>query len=103
MNTSLKMQCEVTGEGDPLLLVGGGLTGWKSWEPFVEVFNKQLRKVIRIQLLNVQYGLENRLLPADYSVKTESAALDTTLDSMGIINRLDVVAWSFGAFTSLDY
>ncbi len=103
MDTTLKMQCEVKGEGNPIVLVGGGLTGWKSWEPFVEIFNAKQRKVIRVQLLAVQYGLENRPLPADYSVKTESSALAATLDSLGFTTPVDIVAWSFGAFTSLDY
>ena len=93
MDTTLKMQCEVKGEGNPILLVGGGLTGWKSWEPFVEIFNAKQRKVIRVQLLAVQYGLENRPLPAVYSVKTESGALATTLDSLGFTAPIDVVAW----------
>jgi pimeloyl-ACP methyl ester carboxylesterase len=103
LDTRIKMQCEVKGEGDPILLVGGGLTGWKSWEPFVEIFNSKQRKVIRVQLLAVKYGLENRPLPVNYSVKTESSALAATLDSMGLTIPMDIVAWSFGAFTSLDY
>jgi pimeloyl-ACP methyl ester carboxylesterase len=102
-DTTLKMQCEVKGEGDPIVLVGGGLTGWKSWEPFVEFFTAKQRKVIRVQLIAVQYGLENRPLPQDYSVKTESGALAATLDSIGLTFPADIVAWSFGAFTSLDY
>ena len=76
------MQCEVTGNGRPLVLVPGGLTGWASWEPFAKTFSEK-RTVIRIQLLGVQFGLENRALPEDYSVKTESGALSETLDSLG--------------------
>lgn len=98
----MKMQCEVTGSGRPIVLVPGGLTGWASWEPFVKMFSEK-RTVIRVQLLGVQFGLENRPLPEDYSVKTESAALSVTLDSLGHNMPVDVVAWSFGAFTSLDY
>ena len=103
MDTTLKMQCEVKGEGEPIVLVGGGLTGWKSWEPFVEIFNAKHRKVIRVQLLAVEYGLENRSLPDGYSIKTESGALAATLDSLALTAPVDVVAWSYGAFTSLDY
>ena len=103
MNNTLKMQCEVKGEGEPIVLVGGGLTGWKSWEPFVEIFNAKQRKVIRVQLLDVQYGLEDRPLSDGYSVKIENGALAATLDSLGFTAPVDVVAWSFGAFTSLDY
>jgi pimeloyl-ACP methyl ester carboxylesterase len=97
------MLSEVKGSGSPLVLVGGGLTGWKSWEPFVEHFISKERTAIRVQLLCVQLGLEGRPLPSGYSVKTESAALATTLDSLGYKGQLDVVAWSFGAFISLDY
>jgi pimeloyl-ACP methyl ester carboxylesterase len=98
----MKMQCEVTGSGRPIVLVPGGLTGWASWEPFVKTFSDK-RTVIRVQLLGVQFGLENRPLQKDYSVKTESCALAATLDSLGYNMPVDVVAWSFGAFTSLDY
>lgn len=96
------MQYEVTGNADPLVLVPGGLTGWASWEPFVKLFSDK-RTVIRVQLLGVQFGLENRSLPEEYSVKTESSALAATLDSLGFTMPVDVVAWSFGAFTSLDF
>lgn len=98
----MKMLYEVTGNGSPIVLVPGGLTGWVSWEPFVKHFSEK-SKVIRVQLLGVQYGLESRPLPDDYSVKTESEALSETLDSLGLTQPFDVVAWSFGAFTSLNY
>ncbi len=96
------MQCEVTGSGKPLVLIGGGLTGWASWEPFVLSFSEK-RTVIRVQLLGVQFGLENRALPEDYSIKKESAALAKTLDSLGSTIPVDIVAWSYGAFTALDF
>jgi pimeloyl-ACP methyl ester carboxylesterase len=80
----------------------GGLTGWASWEPHVEPLSGS-RKVVRLQLLNVQYGLENRGLPDNYSVKTESDALFNTLIDLGLEGPADVAAWSFGALISLDY
>jgi len=43
----MKMQCEVTGSGRPIVLVPGGLTGWVSWEPFVKSFSEN-RTVIRV-------------------------------------------------------
>jgi pimeloyl-ACP methyl ester carboxylesterase len=99
---AMKMQSEVTGSGTPIVLVPGGLTGWASWEPFVKIFSDN-RTVIRVQLLVVQFGLENRPLPEDYSLKAESGALAATLDSLGYNMPVDVVAWSYGAYTSLDY
>jgi pimeloyl-ACP methyl ester carboxylesterase len=103
MNETIAMQVKTAGEGKPLLLVPGGLTGWQSWEPFVEIFSADRRKVIRVQLLSVQYGLESQLLPANYSVKTESGALESALDSLGFSEPIDIVAWSFGALVSLDF
>jgi pimeloyl-ACP methyl ester carboxylesterase len=103
MVNNLKLQVKVRGEGAPLLLLPGGLTGWKSWESFEDDFIAKQRKVIRVQLLSVEYGIENRKLPSDYSVKTESRALKATLDSLGYLTPVDLVAWSFGAFVSLDF
>jgi pimeloyl-ACP methyl ester carboxylesterase len=103
MIETLKLQAKVSGDGIPLLLVPGGLTGWKSWEPFVDIFSAKQRKVMRVQLINVEYGIENRPLPDNYSVKTESRALAATLDSLGYYIPLDIVAWSYGALVTLDY
>jgi pimeloyl-ACP methyl ester carboxylesterase len=100
--TAVKMQSEVTGSGRPIVLVPGGLTGWVSWEPFVQEFSKK-RTVIRVQLLGVQWGLEDRPIPEDYSVKAESRALAATLDSLDYRMPVDLVAWSYGAFAALDY
>lgn len=98
----MQMQTQVTGKGSPLVLVPGGLTGWLSWEPHAARLS-DTRKVVRVQLLNVQYGLENRPLPTDYSVKTESRALATTLDALSVNEPTDIVAWSYGALITLDY
>ncbi len=98
----LKMQAKATGKGTPLVLVPGGLTGWLSWEPHVERL-AAARKVICVQLLSVEYGLEKRKLPPDYSLKTESRALEATLDELGLAAPVDLVAWSFGAAITLDY
>ncbi|MCI0449461.1 MAG: alpha/beta hydrolase [Chlorobi bacterium] len=97
------MQYKVSGEGTPIVLVPGGLTGWVSWEPFAEIFSAKQRKVVAVQLISVQYGLENRPLPENYTVETESRALADVLDSLRLTAPVDVVAWSFGAFTSLNY
>jgi pimeloyl-ACP methyl ester carboxylesterase len=103
MEAKLKLQVKVSGEGLPILLVPGGLTGWKSWESFIDTFTAFKRKVISVQLLSVEYGIENRELPVAYSVATESNAFKATLDSLGYFSPIDLVAWSFGAFVSLDF
>ncbi|MDF9798628.1 pimeloyl-ACP methyl ester carboxylesterase [Catalinimonas alkaloidigena] len=103
MAEAIKMQVKVEGEGSPLLLVPGGLTGWIGWEPFVHIFIAKEKKIIRVQLINVAYGFENQSLPSDYSVKMESQALAAALDSLVYDSPIDVVGWSFGALVLLDY
>ena len=98
----MKMLMNVVGEGSPVVLVPGGLTGWLSWEPHAKRLSSG-RKVVRVQLLNVQYGFENRPLPPDYSVRMESKALETTLTELEFGKPVDIVAWSFGAAVTLDY
>ena len=88
MNNTLKLQVKVSGDGNPIVLVPGGLTGWKSWEPFTEIFSSQKRKVVQVQLLSVEYGIENRQLPDKYTVHTESQALESHSIPLSIMLRL---------------
>ncbi|CAN5785038.1 alpha/beta hydrolase [soil metagenome] len=97
-----RMQTERIGRGRPLVLIGGGLTGWVSWQPHAERLAGS-RDVARLQLLSVQYGLENRLPPADYSASMESRALAAALDELGWSLPVDLVAWSYGALVTLDF
>lgn len=98
----MRMLTEVTGEGRPVVLVPGGLTGCLSWKPHAERLSAT-RKVVRVQLLNVQMGLENRPLPPEYSVKMESQALAETIEGLNLEGPVDLVAWSFGAQVTLDF
>jgi pimeloyl-ACP methyl ester carboxylesterase len=97
-----QMRVSVRGTGRPLVLVGGGLTGMASWEPHQALLAGQ-RKVVRAQLLSVQYGLDARPLPAGYSVAMEADALGRALDDLGFVEPIDLVAWSYGGEVSLDY
>jgi pimeloyl-ACP methyl ester carboxylesterase len=102
-NTSTpRMQAEQTGSGRPVVLIGGGLTGWASWEPHAARL-AATREVTRLQLLSVQYGLEDRPLPDGYSVRMESRALAAALDELGRTGPVDLVAWSYGALVTLDF
>jgi pimeloyl-ACP methyl ester carboxylesterase len=98
---SMKMQAHIAGEGRALALVGGGLTGWLSWEP-MQARLASSRRVARIQPLAVQLGLENRRLPDGYSIDMEADALAATLAEMSP-EPIDLVAWSYGAAIALDF
>jgi pimeloyl-ACP methyl ester carboxylesterase len=55
----------------------------------------KVHRVINAQSLAVQYGRENRPLPAGYSLHTEVAALRTSLDSMHV-DVADIIGMSHG-------
>jgi len=103
-DTAMKtnMLTDVKGEGRPLVLVGGGLTGFLSWVPHQQRL-QGARRVVRAQPLSVQFGLENRPLPPEYSVKMESRALAGALEGLGLTEPVDLVAWSYGAEITLDF
>src|SRR6185295_8097265 len=96
-----QMRVSVRGQGAPLVLVGGGLTGMASWAPH-QARLATTRKVVRAQLLGVQYGLDARPLPTDYAVRTERVALARALDDLGLVEPVDLVAWSYGAEIAID-
>lgn len=100
--TNMRMSVDEKGSGEPLVLVGGGLTGWLSWERHQAAL-AATRRVVRVQPINVQVGLEGRPLPTGYSVAFESQALATALDDLGLRQPVDLVAWSYGALVTLNF
>jgi lipase len=102
MREPLTMKTEVLGDGEPLILMGGGLTGWLGMRPLAERLMAG-REVVLPQLLNVQLGLEDRSLPPGYSVRMESEALAAALDGLSLGRPLDFIAWSYGALVTLDF
>lgn len=99
---SLALPLEMTGKGRPLVLVPGGLTGWISWVPIAERL-AATRTVVRVQLLNVQLGLDGVALPSDYSPTTEVTALRRTLEASGLAPPVDLAAWSYGGGIALEF
>ena len=95
------MQHEARGNGEPLVLLPGGLTGWLSWIPHSEALAES-RKVIRLQLKHVELGLAGTPLPPDYSMDYEAVALGNTLDYLKI-TQADFAAWSNGGQVALNY
>jgi pimeloyl-ACP methyl ester carboxylesterase len=95
------MKTSASGDGAPLILVPGGFTGWLSWIPHTERLSAT-RRVVRVQLQNVETGLSGAPLPPGYSVDYEVAALANTLDHLHIA-QADIAAWSYGALIALSY
>ncbi len=95
------MKTEIVGDGPPIVLVPGGLTGWLSWKPHVARLARDHR-VIRVQLLNVDLGLRNERLPEGYCVGMEQRALGEAINREGVLEA-DLAAWSFGAEVALSY
>ncbi len=92
---------DVTGHGQPVVLVPGGLTGWRSWIPFVEPLATD-RQVIRVQLRSVELAEAGQPIPPDYGTLTEREALRATVDELGL-DRFDLVGWSYGGHCSLAF
>ena len=92
---------EVTGEGEPIVLVPGGLSGWLSWIPFVEPLAKD-RQVVRVQLRSVELAEAGTPYPPDYGTLTEREALRATVDRLGL-DRFDLVGWSYGGHVALAF
>ncbi|HXI56724.1 MAG TPA: alpha/beta hydrolase [Polyangia bacterium] len=92
------------GGDNAVVLVPGGLMGWLSWEAHAARL-AETRRVLRVQLLNVAHGYENRPLPPGYSVTMEADALAETLRAEGVVGAkgADLVAWSYGAEVALSF
>ena len=98
---SLQLQSRVLGEGPPVVLLGGGLLGADGWGK-VPALLASTRRVVNLQSLVVQYGLEDRPLPAGYAIQTEVSALRASLDALGV-NRADIIGMSHGGVIALAF
>jgi pimeloyl-ACP methyl ester carboxylesterase len=95
------MKSESTGDGEPVVLVPGGLTGWISWRHHARRLAARYR-VIRVQLLSVDFGFRGQRLPPDYSVDMEVRALRGALEGLGV-SAAHLVGWSYGAEVALSH
>ncbi len=100
-DTSLQLQARALGEGRPVVLLGGGLLGADGWGEVPQILART-RRVINVQSLAVQYGLEDRPLPAQYSIHTEVDALRRTLDGMRVAD-VDIIGLSHGGVVAIVF
>lgn len=95
------LQHEITGNGEPIVLVPGGLTGWLSWIPHAERLSATHR-VIRVQPIHNELGSKG--VPGDpaYTAETERESLRMTIDALGI-DRADLAGWSGGGRALVEF
>jgi pimeloyl-ACP methyl ester carboxylesterase len=96
------MKLEAIGKGAPVVMVGGGLTGWISWTPHQEKLAES-RHAARAQPLIVQLGLDEEPVPENYSVRMEGDALAAAIDAFHSDGPVDLIGWSYGGQISLDF
>jgi len=95
------LQHDVRGQGNPIVLVPGGLTGWLSWIPHQERLSRQ-RQVIRVQPIHNQLGSAGHAGDPTYSAKTERESLSLTLEQLGIA-AADFAGWSGGGRALIEF
>ena len=95
------LQYDVQGDGEPLVLVPGGLTGWLSWIPHVQRLSA-IRRTVRVQPIHNELGSAGRPGEPGYSADTERESLRMTLDRLGI-DVADFAGWSGGGRALLEF
>ena len=99
---AVQMQAFSEGDGPPIVMLGGGTFGAAAFASHATILAKQHR-VVRLQTLNVEKSQKKEPLPVGYSVKSESAAMANSLQSLKITTPIDLVGQSFGALVALDF
>lgn len=95
------LQHDVSGDGEPLVLIPGGLTGWVSWIPLQERLARR-RKAIRVQPIYNELGSAGQPGHPGHSRHLEHESLRLTLVELGI-ERADFAGWSAGANLLIDF
>ena len=89
------------GEGDSIVLVPGGLTGWLSWIPHQERLADRHR-VIRVQPIHNERGSAGQPGEPGYTAEVEREAFRMTLDDLGL-ERAHLAGWSGGGKALLEF
>ena len=89
------------GEGEPIVLVPGGLTGWLSWIPHQQRLVARYR-VIRVQPIHNELGSAGQPGQPGYTAEVEREALRMTLDALEL-DRPHLAGWSGGGKALLEF
>jgi len=92
---------DIAGDGDPLVLVPGGLTGWVSWMPHQERLSSRHR-VIRVQPIHNELGSAGEPGDPGYTREVERESLRLTLDELAI-DQADFAGWSNGGRALIEF
>ena len=92
---------DVAGEGEPLVLIPGGLTGWLSWIPHQERLSDRYR-TIRVQPIHNELGSAGMRGVPSYSREVAVESLLLTVDDLEI-ERAHFAGWSAGGKGLLDF
>jgi pimeloyl-ACP methyl ester carboxylesterase len=92
---------ELKGQGEPIVLVPGVLSGWLSWIPHADRLSKE-RMVVRVQLRSIELAEAGDPFPDDYGTLTEREALLATVDELGL-DSFDLAGWSYGGLVALAF
>lgn len=92
---------QISGKGDPLVLVPGGLTGWLSWIPHQERLEAHHR-VVRVQPIHNELGSAGEPGDPGYTAKIERESLRLTVDEL-VIETADFAGWSGGGRALIEF
>jgi pimeloyl-ACP methyl ester carboxylesterase len=95
------LQTDSKGQGEPVVLVPGALTGWLSWIPHQEELSSAYR-VVRVQPLHNERGSAGEPGHPDYTADIERESLRLTLDSLGL-ERVHFGGWSGGGRALIEF
>lgn len=92
---------EVKGEGSPVVLVPGGLTGWVSWTPLADTLSAR-RRTVRVQPIHNELGSAGERGEAGYTAAIERESLLMTVDALGV-ESADFAGWSGGGRALVEF
>jgi pimeloyl-ACP methyl ester carboxylesterase len=88
------LQHAINGDGPPIVLVPGALTGWLSWIPHADSLSTT-RRAIRVQPIHNELGSAGQPGDLNYTWETERESLRLTLEALGV-QAADFAGWSGG-------